>query len=142
MAVTEKIKEAVDRAEKLNAKLNAFITIDREYALSQAKAVEGGAGKLAGIAVALKDNICTEGVRTTCGSRILGDYRAHYDATVTARLRDAGAVIIGKANMDEFAMGSSNESSAFGPVANPWDASRVPGGSSGGSAAEIGRAHV
>ncbi|MFM8441568.1 MAG: Asp-tRNA(Asn)/Glu-tRNA(Gln) amidotransferase subunit GatA [Acidobacteriota bacterium] len=137
MAVTQKINEAVDRAEKLNAKLNAFITIDREYALSQAKAVEGGAGKLAGIAVALKDNICTEGVRTTCGSKILGDYRAHYDATVTARLRDAGAVIIGKANMDEFAMGSSNESSAFGPVANPWDASRVPGGSSGGSAAAV-----
>ena len=129
------VESSLNAAEKLNDKLNAFLQIDRDGALKQADENKNGA--LGGVPIAVKDNLCVEGLQTSCGSRILGDYRPPYNATVIERLRDAGAVIIGKTNCDEFAMGSSNENSAFGPVKNPWDTSRVPGGSSGGSAAAV-----
>ena len=128
------VEAALNAAEKLNESLNAFLVIDREGALKRA---ENCSGPLAGIPVAIKDNLCVIGMQTSCGSKILGDYHPPYNATVIQRLIDAGAVIIGKTNCDEFAMGSSNENSAFGPVRNPWDIDRVSGGSSGGSAAAV-----
>ncbi|HYE13916.1 MAG TPA: Asp-tRNA(Asn)/Glu-tRNA(Gln) amidotransferase subunit GatA [Pyrinomonadaceae bacterium] len=131
---------ALDAAESLNPALNSFLQIDREGAARRADelASEPSEGRpLYGVPVAVKDNICVRGMQATCGSRILAGYRPPYDATVTERLLDAGAVIIGKTNCDEFAMGSSNENSAFGPVRNPWGTERVPGGSSGGSAAAV-----
>ncbi|MDQ3687752.1 MAG: amidase family protein, partial [Acidobacteriota bacterium] len=134
---------ALDAAEELNETLNAFLQIDRAGATARAEELSSKSddnashGALAGIPIALKDNICVRGLQASCGSRILGNYHPPYDATVTERLRAAGAVIIGKTNCDEFAMGSSNENSAFGPVRNPWDTARVPGGSSGGSAAAV-----
>jgi aspartyl-tRNA(Asn)/glutamyl-tRNA(Gln) amidotransferase subunit A len=129
-------ESAIDAAEKLNEPLNAFLQIDRNGALKRSESSTTN-GALAGIPLAVKDNICVKGMQTSCGSRILGDYQPPYNATVIQRLIDAGANIIGKTNCDEFAMGSSNENSAFGPVRNPWDVSRVPGGSSGGSAAAV-----
>ncbi len=137
--IKTKIEKVLDNAERLNGELNSFLSIEREHALLQATSLDSVADGLAlkGMPVAVKDNICTNGIRTSCGSRILGNYKAHYDATAVERLNAAGAVMIGKTNMDEFAMGSSNESSAFGPVKNPWDTSRVPGGSSGGSAVAV-----
>jgi aspartyl-tRNA(Asn)/glutamyl-tRNA(Gln) amidotransferase subunit A len=128
------VEAAVSAAEKLNDTLNAFLAIDREGALQRA---ENSSGPLARIPVAIKDNLCVIGMQTSCGSRILGDYHPPYNATVIQRLIGAGAIIIGKTNCDEFAMGSSNENSAFGPVKNPWDVTRVSGGSSGGSAAAV-----
>jgi aspartyl-tRNA(Asn)/glutamyl-tRNA(Gln) amidotransferase subunit A len=130
-AVTE---NALAAAERLNPTLNAFLQIDREGAL---RAAENAAGPLAGVPIAIKDNICAKGLQTSCGSKILGPYHPPYDATAIARLREAGAIIIGKANQDEFAMGSSGENSAFGPTRNPWALERVPGGSSSGSAAAV-----
>ncbi len=138
----------VDAAEKLNPRLNAFITLTPERALQQADAADvalaaDDAGPLAGIPLAIKDLFCTAGVRTTAASRILADFVPPYESSVTANLLRDGAVFLGKANLDEFAMGSSNMSSAFGPVQNPWkragdtDAVLVPGGSSGGSAAAV-----
>jgi aspartyl-tRNA(Asn)/glutamyl-tRNA(Gln) amidotransferase subunit A len=129
----ETVQAAVNAAEKLNDTLNAFLYIDKG---APQRAVDAQ-GSLAGIPVAVKDNLCVIGMQTSCGSRILGDYRPPYNATVIQRLLDAGAVVIGKTNCDEFAMGSSNENSAFGPVKNPWDVTRVSGGSSGGSAAAV-----
>ncbi len=132
----------LDRIRRLNQKLNAFITVAEERALADARVADerrsrGAAGPLTGIPVAHKDIFCTKGLRTTCGSRMLAGYESPYDARVIEGFSAAGAVLIGKTNMDEFAMGSSSESSHFGPVRNPWDATRVPGGSSGGSAAAV-----
>ncbi len=139
MSYKESIEKSLSDAERLNPELNAFISIDREGATASAESLDrDSSGKeLAGFTIAIKDNICTQGTRTTCGSKMLGEYVAHYDATAVTRLKGAGAVNIGKANMDEFAMGSSNESSAFGPARNPWNTERVPGGSSGGSAVAV-----
>jgi aspartyl-tRNA(Asn)/glutamyl-tRNA(Gln) amidotransferase subunit A len=133
------VEAALNAAEKLNDELNAFLEIDRAGALKRAEVIneKPSSGALNGTPIAIKDNICVRGLQTSCGSRILGPYKPPYNATAIDRLLDAGAVIIGKTNCDEFAMGSSNENSAFGPVKNPWDTSRVPGGSSGGSAAAV-----
>lgn len=133
------ITTALDAAEKLNNQLNAFLEIDRQGALRRAAEIDQDSASkpLAGVPVAVKDNICVRGLQTSCGSRILGPYHPPYNATAIERLIAAGAVVVGKTNCDEFAMGSSNENSSFGPVRNPWDPSRVPGGSSGGSAAAV-----
>ncbi|HEX7329712.1 MAG TPA: Asp-tRNA(Asn)/Glu-tRNA(Gln) amidotransferase subunit GatA [Casimicrobiaceae bacterium] len=138
----EATQESLARIESAQAALNAFVTIDHEGALASARAADaalarGDAPPLAGVPLAHKDVLMTAGLPTTCASRMLADYVAPYDAHVVARLRDAGTTLVGKTNMDEFAMGSSNESSHFGPVRNPWDATRIPGGSSGGSAAAV-----
>jgi aspartyl-tRNA(Asn)/glutamyl-tRNA(Gln) amidotransferase subunit A len=132
----------LDRIEAANPALNAFITVDRPRTLAQARAADeriarGEAGTLTGIPVAHKDIFCAEGWRTTCGSRMLANFTSPYDAHVIGRFNDAGAVLLGKCNMDEFAMGSSNETSYFGPARNPWDPACVPGGSSGGSAVAV-----
>jgi len=133
----ESVERSINAAERLNESLNAFLEIDREGALRRAAEGEKNDGEVAGVPIAVKDNICVRGMQASCGSRILGDYHPPYNATVIERLINAGGIIIGKTNCDEFAMGSSNENSAFGPVRNPWDTTRVPGGSSGGSAAAV-----
>ena len=132
----------LDRIAKLDGGLNAFITVDPARALGEARAADarraaGDTGPLLGIPVAHKDIFCTQGMATTCGSKMLANFVAPYDAHVVEQFAKAGAVLLGKTNMDEFAMGSSNESSFFGPVRNPWRTSAVPGGSSGGSAAAV-----
>ncbi len=136
----ELTRHFLERIERLNPALNAFITVTAEKALEDAAAADhrlgmGERGPLLGIPLIHKDIFCTDGVRTSCGSRMLDNFIAPYDATVVTRLKAAGSVMLGKSNMDEFAMGSSNETSYYGPVKNPWDTSKVPGGSSGGSAA-------
>jgi len=138
----ELTRHFLDRVEGVGKQLNAFITIDREKSLAQAKAADariasGEAAPLTGIPVAHKDLFCAKGWRTTCASKILANFVAPYDAHVIEQFDRAGAVLLGKTNMDEFAMGSSNENSAFGPARNPWDTAAVPGGSSGGSAAAV-----
>ncbi len=132
----------LERIERCNSSLNAFITVTAEAALTQARAADerrcrGETGPLLGVPIAHKDIFCTDGVRTSCGSRMLDRFIAPYNATVVEKLAAAGAVMLGKTNMDEFAMGSSNETSFYGPVRNPWDMDAVPGGSSGGSAAAV-----
>jgi aspartyl-tRNA(Asn)/glutamyl-tRNA(Gln) amidotransferase subunit A len=140
---TEVVQSCLDRIEALDPKVRAFVTVTRESALAQAEAAAKRfkAGKplspLDGIPLAVKDVICTRGIRTTCSSKILENFVPPYDATVMARLHAAGTIMLGKTNMDEFAMGSSTENSAFFPTRNPWDLARVPGGSSGGSAAAV-----
>src|SRR6195256_3319784 len=136
----ELTRHFLSRIERLNPALNAFITLTAEQALTDAAAADvrlkaGERGPLLGIPLIHKDIFCTDGVKTSCGSRMLDNFVSPYDATVVARLKSAGTVMLGKSNMDEFAMGSSNETSYYGPVKNPWDISKVPGGSSGGSAA-------
>ena len=139
----EIVRQLLDRSDRLK-RLNVFVHLDPEQVLAQArgrsmrrrKAGEM-VGRLAGVPVAIKDVLCVEGEPTTCGSRMLRGFRPPYDATVIAKLRAAGAILFGKTNMDEFAMGSSTENSAYGPTLNPWDETRVPGGSSGGSAAAV-----
>ncbi|MDL5596751.1 Asp-tRNA(Asn)/Glu-tRNA(Gln) amidotransferase subunit GatA [Bacillus subtilis] len=130
------------RIQTLDPQLNSFITVTADQALEQARAADarraaGENGALLGAPIAHKDLFCTQGVRTSCGSKMLDNFKAPYDATVVAKLKAAGAVTLGKLNMDEFAMGSANESSHYGPVKNPWALDRVPGGSSGGSAAAV-----
>ncbi len=130
------------RIEHFNPELNAFITVLRQQALTTARAADacirkGDAGPLTGLPIAHKDIFCTQGVKTSCGSKMLDNFISPYDATVVERLNKAGTVMLGKTNMDEFAMGSSSETSFYGPVKNPWDPTRVPGGSSGGSAAAV-----
>jgi aspartyl-tRNA(Asn)/glutamyl-tRNA(Gln) amidotransferase subunit A len=142
ISASELTRHFLDRIERLDPQLNAFITVTAEQALEQAAAAErrlakGEATPLTGIPLVHKDIFCTAGVKTTCGSRMLDNFVAPYDAGVVERLARAGAVMLGKTNMDEFAMGSSNETSFYGPVRNPWDRSLVPGGSSGGSAAAV-----
>ncbi|MGI8409455.1 MAG: Asp-tRNA(Asn)/Glu-tRNA(Gln) amidotransferase subunit GatA [Pyrinomonadaceae bacterium] len=139
MTIRTIIEKALNNAVKLNPQLNSFLSIENEHALAQADTLDAGTDDLSlkGFPIAVKDNICTKGVQTTCGSRILQNYQAHFNATAIEKLNAAGAIVVGKTNMDEFAMGSSNESSAFGPVKNPWDITRVPGGSSGGSAVAV-----
>ncbi|NRQ00961.1 Asp-tRNA(Asn)/Glu-tRNA(Gln) amidotransferase subunit GatA [Marinobacterium sp. xm-d-530] len=132
----------IDRINRCDSEYNSFITTTPELALQQAKAADeslaaGTAGPFTGLPIAHKDLFCTEGVKTSCGSKMLDNFESPYDATVVAKFKSAGAVMLGKTNMDEFAMGSTNESSFYGACKNPWDISRVPGGSSGGSAAAV-----
>ncbi|MEC9378163.1 MAG: amidase, partial [Candidatus Latescibacterota bacterium] len=139
----ELIDALITRIESEDERVNAYVHLDADAARAQAQDVDerrqrgDTLGPLAGVPIAIKDVVCVRGGRTTCGSRILADYVAPYDATAVAKLRAADAVLLGKTNMDEFAMGSSNENSHFGPTRNPRDLDRVPGGSSGGSAAAV-----
>lgn len=130
------------RIKQLDPQINSFISVTEDLALGQARAADarraaGETGALLGAPVAHKDLFCTNGVRTSCGSKMLDNFKAPYDATVVAKLAEAGMVTLGKTNMDEFAMGSANESSHYGAVKNPWNLEHVPGGSSGGSAAAV-----
>ena len=142
LSSVELTRACLQRIGRLNGELNAFISFDEEKALAAARRADerlakGSAGPLTGIPIAHKDIFCTTGFRTTCGSRMLESYTSPYDAHVVHELDRAGMPLVGKCNMDEFAMGSSNESSCFGPTRNPWNRTRVPGGSSGGSAAAV-----
>jgi aspartyl-tRNA(Asn)/glutamyl-tRNA(Gln) amidotransferase subunit A len=143
LTAVDLFEAVLDRAALTEAELHAYLTIDHDGARSTAEAADRSLssgedlGPLHGIPLAVKDNMCTRGVETTAASKILAGYVPPYDATVVARLRAAGAVVVGKTNLDEFAMGSSTENSAFGPTRNPWDPDRVPGGSSGGSATVV-----
>ncbi len=139
LSPAEIVESILGRIEKVDGKIKAFITLTGDVARNQAKQMENqtAAGVLKGIPYALKDNICTEGIRTTCASKMLEDFIPNYDAKVAEKLKDAGGILIGKLNMDELAMGTSTELSAFFPTYNPWDLTRVPGGSSGGAAAAV-----
>ncbi|GMQ56873.1 Asp-tRNA(Asn)/Glu-tRNA(Gln) amidotransferase subunit GatA [Vallitalea sediminicola] len=136
-------KSYIDRIDKVESSVNAYITLTTTQALARAKEIDEkrakgeSLGSLAGIPIGIKDNMCTKGIKTTCASKMLENFVPPYNATVTQKLHNEGAVLLGKLNMDEFAMGSSNENSYFHKTMNPWDLSRVPGGSSGGSAAAV-----
>lgn len=149
LSAVEITEGALERMEAVEPQVRAFLTVTADQALERARKLDARRragdteiGPLAGVPVAVKDNMCTEGTRTTCGSRILEGYLPPYDAAVVERLRGSGAIIIGKTNMDEFAMGSSGENSAYFPARNPWDLTRVPGGSSSGSAAAVAAEEV
>jgi aspartyl-tRNA(Asn)/glutamyl-tRNA(Gln) amidotransferase subunit A len=142
-SAVEIAQESLERIEQLEPTLHSFLQVTRDRALQQAAQIDAriaageGIGYLAGIPIGIKDNMCTKGVLTTCASQILANFVPPYESTVTQKLADAGAVMVGKTNLDEFAMGGSTETSAFAKTANPWDVTRVPGGSSGGSAAAV-----
>ncbi|MEA5499625.1 MAG: Asp-tRNA(Asn)/Glu-tRNA(Gln) amidotransferase subunit GatA [Limnoraphis robusta] len=142
-SAVEIVQEALDRIDQLDSKLNSFLCVTADRALQQAQQVDAKIaageeiGLLAGIPIGIKDNLCTQGITTTCASKILENFVPPYESTVTQKLAEAGAIMVGKTNLDEFAMGSSTENSAYQVTANPWDLQRVPGGSSGGSAAAV-----
>ena len=141
----EAMQACLDRIAAVDGQVNAFMSIDRDDALGQADAADAALAKgnthtaqpLLGVPISLKDLFCAKGQPANCSSKILGDFHSPYDGTAVRKLRDAGAVLFGRVNMDEFAMGSSTENSAFGRSNNPWDLERVPGGSSGGCAASV-----
>ena len=142
VSAVELTRDVLDRIDKVEDKVRAYITLDHEGALSQAEAAdkkrrEGSGGPLCGIPLSIKDVLCTSGMRTTCGSRILENFVPPYDATAIVKVKQAGAVFLGKVAMDEFAMGSTSENCAFGPPRNPWHPDYICGGSSGGSAASV-----
>ena len=143
VSAKELVQEKINRIKELDPTINSFLTVNADKALYSAEQIDKqiASGErlpsLSGIPLAIKDNLCTKGIRTTCASNILGNFVPPYESTVTKKLLSAGAIILGKTNMDEFAMGSSTETSAFGPTLNPWNISKVPGGSSGGSAASV-----
>jgi aspartyl-tRNA(Asn)/glutamyl-tRNA(Gln) amidotransferase subunit A len=141
VSIPEATQAALDAIAQRDGELNTYITVTADRALERAKAlqagVKGAGSPLYGVPMAVKDNICTKGVKTSCASKILGDFQPPYDATIVEKLSEAGAVGLGKVNMDEFAMGSTTETSFYGPTRNPWDTGRVPGGSSGGGAAAV-----
>ena len=143
ISVVEAVKASIAQIEKVEKDVNSFVTLDKEGALKRAeevqKLIDDGTltGPLAGVPVAIKDNMCTKGMLTTCSSKILGNFQPMFTAEAVKNLETAGAVILGKTNMDEFAMGSTTETSYFGPTKNPWNLEHVPGGSSGGSCAAV-----
>ena len=143
ISVVEAVKASIAQIEKVEKDVNSFVTLDKEGALKRAeevqKLIDDGTltGPLAGVPVAIKDNMCTKGMLTTCSSKILGNFQPMFTAEAVKNLEAAGAVILGKTNMDEFAMGSTTETSYFGPTKNPWNLEHVPGGSSGGSCAAV-----
>ena len=143
ISVEEFVAKTLDRIKKVDEKIHAFITVDTQNALDKAKAIdkkiksEEKVGSCFGMPISIKDNICTAGIKTTCASKMLENFVAPYDATVTSKLKFEDAIMIGKVNLDEFAMGSTTEFSYFGPTRNPWNPEYVPGGSSGGSGASV-----